>query len=78
MREAAINFYSEINGEYLNFDEKYHFFYDETNNVRKYSIKNGELSYDKSADFVLGGVVLSSSLIDINNKFRLFKEQVEY
>ncbi len=77
VREIAINFYSEINGEYLNFDEKYHFFYDETNNVRKYSIKNGELSYDKSADFVLGGVVLSSNLININNKFRLFKEQVD-
>lgn len=77
VRERAINFYSEINDEYLNFDEKYHFFYDETNNVRKYSIKNGELSYDKSADFVLGGVVLSSSLLDINNKFRLFKEQVD-
>ncbi|AYK55922.1 DUF3800 domain-containing protein [Bacillus subtilis] len=77
VREAAINFYNEINGEYLNFDEKYHFFYDETNNIRKYSIKNGKLSYDKSADFVLGGIVLSSSLIDINNNFRLFKEQVD-
>ncbi|GEM_PF-355356 len=77
VRELAIKFNSEINGEYLNFDEKYSFFYDETNNLRKYSIKSGKLSYDKSADFVLGGVVvLNPSLIDISNKFHVFKEQV--
>ncbi|RUA05640.1 MAG: hypothetical protein DSY43_04195 [Gammaproteobacteria bacterium] len=40
-----------------NFDEKYTFYYDETNNIRKFHIKDYDFNAAFTENFVLGGVV---------------------
>jgi len=40
-----------------NFEISYNFFYDETNNVRKYHNEGGKLNYKGDGNFILGGIV---------------------
>lgn len=40
-----------------NLDEKYHFFYDESNNIRVFRITQDGFNYEEEDDFVLGGIV---------------------
>lgn len=39
------------------FDGSYTFYYDETNNIRKFYVKEADFNYSFSANFVLGGIV---------------------
>ncbi|MBE1556874.1 DUF3800 domain-containing protein [Sporosarcina limicola] len=65
LRKQAIAFYKYFDST-LDFDIKSIFYYDETNNCRKFRIKDGHLNIDKNKDFVLGGVVL-----DMDNKEKI-------
>ncbi len=42
---------------HINFDEKYHFFYDESNNPRKLYTRETDFNSSISGSFVLGGIV---------------------
>jgi len=39
------------------YDVSYNFFYDETNNIRKYHNEGGKLNYKGEGNFILGGIV---------------------
>lgn len=42
------------------FDVSYNFFYDETNNIRKYHNQGGQLNYKGDGNFILGGIVFDN------------------
>jgi len=42
------------------FEARYTFYYDETNNIRKYHNKTGTLNYSGDSNFVLGGIVFTA------------------
>ncbi|MFL0533163.1 DUF3800 domain-containing protein [Bacillus anthracis] len=76
-REEAILAYKSLDHN-LDFDVNYNFYYDETNNCRKLSIKDGKLSFDKNKDFVLGGVVVEKDNIkDIEDSFDSLKKKLK-
>ena len=60
-----MDFQFEINDDLLileqypeaNLYAKYHFFYDETNNIRKFYLKDNKFNSDCLDNFVLGGIV---------------------
>lgn len=57
-------------------DDKLKFFYDETNNIRKYYLKEDKLNETIKSNFILGGIVLGESQqIDIRPLFDSFNLQ---
>ncbi|TYS51193.1 DUF3800 domain-containing protein [Bacillus infantis] len=68
IREQAVNLYKNIDTT-LNFDVKYSFYYDETNNYRVFRIKDGKLNFDKNKDFVLGGIAIEENFPNIYEDF---------
>ncbi|MBL1352295.1 MAG: hypothetical protein COA61_003005 [Zetaproteobacteria bacterium] len=62
-----------------NFDIQYKFYYDETNNVRKYHNEGGRLNYKGDGNFILGGVSFCKELcIDsLFEDLRIQKSSVE-
>lgn len=51
------------------FDGSYTFYYDETNNIRKFYVKEADFNYSFSANFVLGGIVHEGSSPDFSSLF---------
>ncbi|EPU0491438.1 DUF3800 domain-containing protein [Vibrio cholerae] len=49
-----------------NVDEKYTFFYDESNNFRKVYLKNGGFNISRQDNFVLSGIVINDIVEDID------------
>ena len=49
-----------------NVDEEYSFYYDETNNIRKLHIRDGNLNVVDLKDFVLGGVAHKGKIINFD------------
>ncbi|MBU3196517.1 DUF3800 domain-containing protein [Clostridium algidicarnis] len=47
-------------------DERHHFYYDESNNFRKFRIREGGLNAPIESNFVLGGVVHEENAIDFD------------
>lgn len=58
-----------------NFDNSFTFYYDETNNIRKFCVRETDFNYSFTANFVLGGVVHKGSLPDIQPLFDGFNLQ---
>ncbi|PEQ30020.1 DUF3800 domain-containing protein [Bacillus thuringiensis] len=76
-REEAILAYKSLDPN-LDFEVGYNFYYDETNNCRKLSIREGKLNFDKNKDFVLGGVVLEKhNTKDIEDSFDFLKKKLK-
>ncbi|MCR6850060.1 MULTISPECIES: DUF3800 domain-containing protein [Bacillus] len=76
-REEAILAYKSLDPN-LDFEVDYNFYYDETNNCRKLSIREGKLNFDKNKDFVLGGVVLEKhNTKDIEDSFDFLKKKLK-
>jgi len=71
----------ELKAQYpnSNFDIRYNFYYDETNNIRKYHNEGGRLNYKGDGNFILGGVSFCKELcIDsLFDELRLQKTSVE-
>lgn len=55
---------------YLDFDSCYTFYYDETNNLKTFYIKETDFNYSFQANFVLGGVLYENEKPDIENIFQ--------
>jgi hypothetical protein len=57
-------------------DDKLKFFYDETNNIRKYYLKEDKFNESIKSNFILGGIVLEENQdVDIRPLFDSFKLQ---
>jgi hypothetical protein len=39
------------------FDKKFTFYYDETNNIKKFYVRENDFNYTFTANFILGGLV---------------------
>lgn len=60
----------------IDFNKKYKFYYDESNNCRKFHILKGNFNTDCLANFILGGLVLDEDQIieeDFNSLFEIDK-----
>lgn len=51
------------------FESSFTFYYDETNNIRKFYVKENDFNYAFSSNFVLGGVVLEGDAPDLKQMF---------
>jgi hypothetical protein len=51
------------------FESSFTFYYDETNNIRKFSVRETEFNYSFTANFVLGGLVYEGMQPDIKPLF---------
>lgn len=52
-----------------NFDSSFTFYYDETNNIRKFYVRKTGFNYSFDANFVLGGLVYEGTQPDIESLF---------
>lgn len=50
-------------------DSEYNFYYDETNNIKKFYVKDADYNYSYDSNFVLGGLVFEGDKPDINDIF---------
>ncbi|OUR98408.1 hypothetical protein A9Q86_15295 [Flavobacteriales bacterium 33_180_T64] len=65
---------------HINFDEKYHFFYDESNNPRKLYTRESDFNTSITGSFVLGGIVDNGSVFnfeELKNSLKLQKNVKE-
>ncbi len=59
----------------IDFDLKYKFYYDETNNIRKFYLKESGFNYSIDSSFVLGGIVLCDVKPDLKELYNLLNLQ---
>jgi hypothetical protein len=59
----------------IDFDSSYSFYYDETNNIRKFYVKEEDFNYTYDSNFVLGGVVTTDNSINTEDLFKALKLQ---
>lgn len=64
-REHLVNMFQEAD-----FDKSYLFFYDETNNLRKFYVKEEDFNSSFSSNFILGGLVFEKSIPDLSELFK--------
>ncbi|MEX2484732.1 MAG: DUF3800 domain-containing protein [Brumimicrobium sp.] len=57
------------------FDSVHTFYYDETNNIKKFYVKENDFNYSFTANFILGGLVHSGSAPDVQELIDSFKLQ---
>lgn len=58
-----------------NFDESYTFYYDETNNLKKFYVREDSFNSSFTANFVLGGLVHKHSAPDVQGLIKSFNLQ---
>lgn len=56
-------------------DAEYNFFYDETNNIKKFHIKNGDFNHSFDINFVLGGLLYEGEQPEVDTLFSGLKLQ---
>jgi len=61
---------TRIMNPYLDFDSSYNFYYDETNNIKKFHVKEEDFNYSFHSNFVLGGVLYSGARPNIEGMLR--------
>lgn len=54
---AEIRKYNKYLAPQADFDSEYTFYYDETNNIKKLYLRDGDFNYSLTSNFVLGGLV---------------------
>lgn len=72
MREIEVNMRRDISIRMFpeaDFDKSYKFFYDETNNLKKFYIRENDFNSSFSSNFILGGLVFENSQPDLNDLF---------
>lgn len=57
------------------FDKAYTFYYDETNNLKKFYVRESDFNSSFSSNFILGGLVFEESLPDLTDLFAGLKLQ---
>jgi hypothetical protein len=57
------------------FDSAFTFYYDETNNIKKFYVRENDFNYTFTANFVLGGLVHLGQAPDVQSLIKSFKQQ---
>lgn len=72
--------FSKLLNPKLDFDTPYTFYYDETNNIKTFYVRENDFNYTFTANFVLGGLVHEGNALDVQpliDSFRLQKTAIE-
>jgi len=65
-----INHFTKLQAPHCDFDARYVFYYDETNNIKKLHQETGSLNVDFSGNFILGGLAYKGNVKpDLSNLF---------
>jgi hypothetical protein len=72
---SDIRKYTKMQAPSADFDGAYTFYYDETNNIRKFYIRETDFNSAFTDNFVLGGLVHEGSAPDIQSLIDSFKLQ---
>ncbi|MCF6255951.1 MAG: hypothetical protein L3J98_13895 [Gammaproteobacteria bacterium] len=67
--------YTKISAPFADFDGIYTFYYDETNNIRKFYVREFDFNSAFTENFVLGGLVHEGSAPDVQPLMDSFKLQ---
>lgn len=67
--------YTRIFAPQADIDSEYTFYYDETNNLRKFYLKENDFNYSFTANFVLGGLVHEGNAPEVSSLIEKFKLQ---
>lgn len=59
----------------LDFETPYTFYYDETNNIRTFYVRENDFNYTFTANFVLGGLAIEGEVPDVKDLIDSFKLQ---
>jgi len=59
----------------LDFDSEFSFYHDETNNIKKFYVKEDDFNYSFHSNFVLGGVLFENNKPNVDDLFPLLKLQ---
>jgi hypothetical protein len=69
IRKSFVNMYN------INFDERYTFYYDETNNIRKFYVRKEDFNSSFTSNFILGGVLHEGDVPNIDPLIKSLKLQ---
>lgn len=78
MKEKDINEERELfklMAPHVNFDGVYKFYYDETNNIKKLSVREDDFNVAFQSNFILGGLVFDGEEINLDELFKALKLQ---
>lgn len=72
---SEIRKYTKMIAQTADFDKEYTFYYDETNNIKKFYVKENDFNYTFTANFVLGGLLHIGEAPDVQHLIDSFKLQ---
>lgn len=71
----AANQFAQLLNPRVDFATPYVFFYDETNNIKTFYVRENDFNYTFTANFVLGGVLHEGAVLDVQPLIDSFKLQ---
>ncbi len=72
---SKIRRFTKMMAPTADFDSSFTFYYDETNNIKKFYVRENDFNYTFTANFVLGGLVLEGNVPDVQPLIDSFKLQ---
>lgn len=72
---SEIRKFTKLMAPNANFESSFLFYYDETNNIRKFYVRENDFNYTFTANFILGGVVYEGNAPDVQPLIDSFKLQ---
>lgn len=72
---AQIRRYTKLSEPTADFDSKFVFYYDETNNIKKFYVRENDFNYTFTSNFVLGGLVHNGIAPNVQTLIDSFKLQ---
>lgn len=72
---GQLRMYTKLSAPTADFDGSYTFYYDETNNIKKFYVRESDFNYTFTANFVLGGLVHKGETPNLQPLFDSFRLQ---
>ena len=72
---SEIRNFTKMTAPAADFDSSFTFYYDETNNIKKFYVKENDFNSTFTANFVLGGLVIEGDVPDVLSLINSFKLQ---
>jgi hypothetical protein len=67
--------FAKLINPYIDFDTPYTYYYDETNNIKTFYVRENDFNYTFSANFVLGGLAHEGDVPDVQSLINSFNLQ---
>lgn len=72
---TQIRAYTKLSEPSADFDSKFQFYYDETNNIKKFYVRENDFNYSFASNFVLGGLVHEGAAPEVHTLIESFNLQ---